>query len=767
MDIISNKKSKLLYQRGDITNQGVIDLRYFSEEKKQFKPPIKPKKKIFTEIIPNNSTFKPLPQNNEIENSNKNFNSAVQISPETKEETVCEISNIFSTKTKYSNFKLFLLFQKSYLSFVLASLLVSLSVFSLSAIQNGIEKKGEILGISTQAYDDLKLASQSATNQNFDNSVGDFNSANLKFSHIKEQIESFGFGVTGIISNLPINTPVSTATNLAEAGENISSAGENITNLLNNISKIEPKDFSANLIYSYKDEIDIIVNNLINAESNINQINLDYVPDEYKSKITLSKNGISVIANNLQNLSEDYALLSQMIGKDRPQKYLLLFQNNSEIRATGGFIGSYGILDLKDGKMTNLFIDGIFNPDGQLQEKVVPPMPIQKISAAWSMHDANWFADFPTSAQKIALFYEKTGGPTVDGIISLTPNVIKKILAITGPIEIESYNTTVTKDNFLEKTQLQVEELFDKEENKPKKFLSDVAPIILNNLLDTNSMSTSEKIKRYLDLINIIEESMAEKHIVFYHRNQAIENMIIKRGWGGQILNSSGDYLSVVNSNINGYKTDAVIDEEIYHSANILSDGSIINTVKIIRKHNGGNSDYNWYNRVNSNYQRVYVPLGSTLLRADGHTVQTYEPPMNYANFQIDSDVKNIEDSIKIDPESKTQIFEESGKTVFGNWVYVSPGETVEVVYEYELPYKIDFDSFTKPADKYSILIQKQLGSNGSYYFGSISMPSKWNIVWESENLSTENQAKSYIEAELRTDKSYGIVFTREIENNY
>ena len=755
MDIIPNKRSKLLYQKGDVANKGVIDLRQFSDEKKRNKNVVSKNRKVFTEIISNNN----VPKKSLIKNKEPVANYS-EHKKENKKKIISE-----KKKTTFPKLRLSLLFQKSYLSFVLVSIIISFSVFSLSFIQNSIEKKGEILGVSTQAYDELKSAGLSVSKENFENSISDFSSASSKFSNIKEQIESFGFGISGIISNLPIDTPISTATNLAQAGENISSAGENITNLLDNILKVEKKDFSASLLYTYKNDIDIIAKYLSNAESNINNINLNYVPDEYRSKISLSKNGLSIIANNLKNLSEDYDLICQMLGKDRPQKYLLIFQNNSEIRATGGFIGSYGILDLNNGKMTNLFIDGIFNPDGQLQEKIVPPMPIQKISAAWSMHDANWFADFPTSAKKIALFYEKTGGPTVDGIISLTPDVIEKMLAVTGPIKIEEYNIIITKDNFLENTQLQVEELYDKEENSPKKFLSDIAPIILENLLDTDSLNTQEKIKRYLDLINIIEESIAEKHIIFYHRNQSIENMIIKRGWGGQLLNSSGDYLSVVNSNINGYKTDKVIDEQIHHSANILLDGSIINTVRIIRTHNGGNSDYNWYNRVNSNYLRVYVPLGSTLLEAKGHTVQTYEPPIDYDDFKIDPDVKSIENSIKIDPTSKTHIFEESGKTVFGNWVYVSPGETTELTYKYKLPYKIDFDSFTKPADKYNVLIQKQLGSKGSRYFGSISIPEKWNIAWESTGLSTKEQSKSYIETELKTDKSYGIVFTGEIMN--
>ncbi|MCK4891669.1 MAG: hypothetical protein KAS78_03305, partial [Candidatus Pacebacteria bacterium] len=235
----------------------------------------------------------------------------------------------------------------------------------------------------------------------------------------------------------------------------------------------------------------------------------------------------------------------------------------------------------------------------------------------------------------------------------------------------------------------------------------------------------------------------------------------IKRGWGGQVLNSSDNYLSIVHTNINGYKTDAVIDEQIDHETEILNDGSIINTVIITRKHLGGNSDFNWYNRVNSDYMRVYVPLGSVLLEAKGHTTQEYEPPIDYSDFKTDPDVKKIEDTIRIDPDSGTHIFEESGKTVFGNWVYVSPQETVEVTYKYQLPYKINFDSFTKPADKYSILIQKQLGSKGSNFTGTIKLPDEWKAIWRSQGLNIKNFNESIIRTNLKTDRVYGVVFMK------
>ncbi len=833
-DIISNKKSKLLYQRGDREIKGIINLRGFVVEKKR-KQAINYEKRSLAEIIKEieNKTrtqeivFRKPIQKNKVtarkEEIVKNFinNEAETI---TQKEEVAKnytkdkkTSSFLSRYEKdfidrkkeeeknlinqnhlprdikfralendlnptnffieakplgrglasiFSNFSKRLIPKKSFAVFVCFSFIISAVIFSMSLAQKEIEKTGKVLGVGTQAYENLKQAGQSVSDQDFQSSLNNFNSAKINFSNIKDLIDGFGMGISGTIGNLPINTPISTAKNLAEAGENISLTGENISVLFEKISKLSGEGFFAGFILNFQTDINNISLNLKNAKENLDKVDLNYIPEEFREKIKLAKESMPAIASNFENLSKDLPMIAEILGSNRPQKYLLVFQNNSEIRATGGFIGSYGILDVENGKIKNLFIDGIFNPDGQLKEKIVPPMPIQKINPNWSMRDANWFADWETSAKKIALFYEKTGGPTVDGVLSITPNVIEKLLAITGPIEMPEYGVVIDKDNFLAQTQLQVEELYDKQENKPKKILAELAPKIIENLSNTESLSSSEKIQKYLGFINAMEESLKEKQMIFYHRNSEIENMIIKRGWGGQILNSSGDYLSVVNSNLGGYKTDKVIDEQIALETEIFSDGSIINTVKITRKHTGGNESYDWYNRVNSDYMRVFVPLGSILLEASGHTLQEYEPPIDYSNFKTDSDVEKIEKTIKVDPDSGTYIFQESEKTVFGNWVYVSPGETVEVVYKYKLPYKINFDAFTKPAERYSMLIQKQSGSKGSDFTGTIKLPGEWEAIWKSQGLNIKNTSENIIKTNLKTDRIYGIVFgIRDVGN--
>ena len=78
--------------------------------------------------------------------------------------------------------------------------------------------------------------------------------------------------------------------------------------------------------------------------------------------------------------------------------------------------------------------------------------------------------------------YEKSGGPTVDGVFTVTGNVMEALLGVTGDIEMPEYDTTVNADNFFEKTQYEVEIDYDKELNEPKKFLADLFPVFVDRL---------------------------------------------------------------------------------------------------------------------------------------------------------------------------------------------------------------------------------------------------------------------------------------------
>jgi hypothetical protein len=233
---------------------------------------------------------------------------------------------------------------------------------------------------------------------------------------------------------------------------------------------------------------------------------------------------------------------------------------------------------MKDGKIRKFFVNGIFDPDGQLKEKIVPPVPLQKVSAAWSLHDSNWSPDFPTAARKAMYFYEKTGGSSVDGVIALTPDIVRDLVGIFGPIEMPAYGVTLTRDNFVEAVQEEVEVKYDREENQPKKILSDLAPILLEKIFSTRDP------KVLFAVFDALTNRLNQKDILLFARDDAAETDIETLGWSGKVEDAPFDYLSVIDTNINGYKTDAVVRESISHEADIHDDGSVVDTVRITRK---------------------------------------------------------------------------------------------------------------------------------------------------------------------------------------
>lgn len=658
-------------------------------------------------------------------------------------------------------------FRKIKVSFGLAIALVALSIGGVSYFYKGLGIQGKVMKTGQDGYQSLVSAVGDISREDLESSAEKFSLAHKYFSEASSEMDKMGTVVNSGARFVPYVSKISSGKNMIEAAKYLSLAGESTNELIKEFMNLKNSVTSGgnisllNLFENTKTNIEIAEKNLKIAQEHINKVKIDDLPEEMKDKFSQLKKGIPDIIEILEAFSENSNIFADILGGNGPRKYLFLFQNNNEMRATGGFIGSYGLLDISNGHIRDFFIDGIFNPDGQLTDKIVPPKPIQKISAAWSLHDSNWFPDFPVSAKEAIVFYERTGGPTVDGVITITPVVLQKLLEITGPIEMADYGVILDSENFIEKTQYKVEKDYDKDENKPKKILSDLAPLILDKIVKAKNIETISKVAQ------VFLSSLNEKHILIFSENKDLQNIISKRGWSGEILDAKKDYLSVVNTNINGYKTDGVIEEKIEHKAEIQPDGSIVDTVVITRKHNGGNTDYEWWNKVNANYMRVYVPSGSQLLEVEGQTREINEPALDYdkLKFKHDELVEKEENSMTIDEKTGTRIYEDGGKTVFANWTYVSPQETLVIKYKYLLPFRIFQSVFNNEnyVDSYSLVAQKQSGSLGSSFSSSLKYPESYDIRWKSLEYADSLENTIYMENDLKTDRFGGVVFEKKI----
>lgn len=650
--------------------------------------------------------------------------------------------------------------KKGIIIFALSSFIFSLIIPSFLFYQRAQAYKQDLFQITGEAISHVKNAGENIANSNFQESIQEFKNAESKFAEGNKMLDTLGAGVFKFFDGFPLISLIPTAERILQVGQYLTQSAQELALAADyfvtadfNIYSQENKEAQKNLtlidaIVASKDHASAAQKNLASAKAELNSINTKSLRSDLKEQLQKFEQALDQIQTKLNKSDQYFDALLKILGNDHPKLYLFIFQNNQELRATGGFIGTYGLFKIDNGHIEKMMVDGIYNPDGQLKEKIVPPFPLWKISPNWGLRDANWFPDFPTSAKKIVWFYEKTGGPTVDGVVSFTPTVMERLLRIIGPIEMPEYGVTVTAENFVEVTQREVELDYDKELNQPKQFLTDLTPIVLEKIFN----APKEKIP---EIFKVFSQNIKERHIMFYFLNEELERLILEEDLGGALKDAPQDYLSVVNSNIDGRKTDGIIDSEVYHHAKIQADGSIIDTVTLKRTHKGGKEEYDWWNAKNKSFVRVYVPKGSEFIEAKGFSKEVSAPllEIDYSDYKKDELVNSIEQNQTQDEKSGAWIFEENNKTVFANWVYTGPEEISEVSFTYKLPFK----ARSVNINSYSLLIQKQAGTISDKLFTSLELRDNEIVEWQYPDLRVEGNILKK-EFTLDVDKFYGVV---------
>ncbi|HHH12543.1 MAG TPA: DUF4012 domain-containing protein, partial [Candidatus Moranbacteria bacterium] len=322
--------------------------------------------------------------------------------------------------------------------FLVLILVGALSLFGFSLAERAAAMYDDVKSAAERGFASLSLAVEKAKDKNFAASRKNFVKAQKELAAAEASLSSVNRALIDLTRFVPFLSKASSGKNAIVAARRIARAGEAATAAMESVSSVgnplSPANAEAGnvlrLFEIFQNNLALAEEELRAAEKALAKVDPADVPLEQRAQVAKVTRLLPVALAALEKFNQNTDVLADLLGANGPRKYLFLFQNNHEIRATGGFIGSYGRLDISGGRINRFFIDGIFNPSGQMSEKIVPPKPIQKISAAWNLHDSNWFPDFPTSARKAISFYEKTGGPTVDGVIAITPEVLRKMLEV-------------------------------------------------------------------------------------------------------------------------------------------------------------------------------------------------------------------------------------------------------------------------------------------------------------------------------------------------
>ena len=479
----------------------------------------------------------------------------------------------------------------------------------------------------------------------------------------------------------------------------------------------------------------------LNANLKIQSPSLKNLSPKLASLYDIFNKNYIYINLNISRAEKALDGLLSILKPSEDRHLLLLFQNPSEIRPAGGFIGSYGVATFNRGNLKNLQVDDIYNADRQTHLKLIPPKELQIITKDWGARDANWFFNFQTSAQKVLAFMEDSDlysqkGINFEGVISINTDVLATILDITGPISIPGYDLKLDSKNFLKEIQYEVEAGRDKKPGQnPKKVLSVFAPILMERLVNFDGPQKELLLQKF-------KNHFEEKDIMVYFRDWRLENFADELGISGNVLELpsgfNGDYLAVVNANIAGGKTDAFIDQKISLKSGISEDGTVANSLVISRKHSGEKEKDWWYRMANKDYIKILAPENSKLISLSGNGDFKSVNREYLRDYKNDIDLESIEKNSKLSEKFRALIGKESGRASFGAWLETQPGKTGTLKAGYE--FKTDVGD-GKP---YVFIFEKQSGVGGSLEY-SISAPDGY--IWKESGGQVFEYANSQIKA--------------------
>lgn len=412
--------------------------------------------------------------------------------------------------------------------------------------------------------------------------------------------------------------------------------------------------------------------------------------------------------------------LPGILGWDEPKRYLVLTQNPAELRPTGGFIGSYGLLSFDKGRITERTFQDVtlldlpwdyphIEPPQELADYLLGP------DQPWQLADANWSPDFPTSAQTaVRLYANESGDTSLDGVIGITTKTIDQLLRITGPVTVPNYEATLAPGETTLKV-LQLTRASDDPDTNRKAFLSALADELIATLLHLPP-------ERWGDLLGSRTAFQADRLLLAWFTDSAHQELVARHGFDGRVRQDAGDYLYPVDSNVAPVsKLSAMTTRALALHVELDAYGNARNTLEVI-----------WDNRILSDDGAAYreLPMVGDL-RILGLYFRVLVPER--------SRLESVSGGRLVPVTAPAVVQEEAGRVVIGNYLKVPPGPAT-LRYSWISPYAALTD---ESGGLYRLVIQKQPGLEPGPIALSIRVPEGSRITEASGELTVSAQVVS------------------------
>jgi len=373
--------------------------------------------------------------------------------------------------------------------------------------------------------------------------------------------------------------------------------------------------------------------------------------------------------------------------------YYVMLQNNTELRATGGFMGSYVRIRAQESGIKEIEVQDIYVPDGQAVGHVEPPYPVQeafKIGNLW-LRDSNWDPDFASAVATTAWFLEQGNENPADGIFAVNQATVAQLISVFGELKVPEFDKTVTGQNLYSLAQRYAEEGFFPGSTKKKDFLGAVGGALVRKIKDV-------KLLESLKLLKLLKEELDKKQILIWMRDAEVQRWVERAEWAGRLGKPVGDYLYIVESNLGANKANCCVDREVRQEVDKNKEKLTI-TWENKNEFDATKPPVFWGGQY-VDYVRVIIPAGAEVQRVKvvekelrRATEKDFVMP-NSLRQEMSTDMYNIE--------------YRDGLQIIGFWANVPAKEIVTA--------ELNYESGSMNNAGYKVLVKRPPGIEGFQY---------------------------------------------------
>ena len=379
-------------------------------------------------------------------------------------------------------------------------------------------------------------------------------------------------------------------------------------------------------------------------------------------------------------------LVPRLLGAEGPRTWMVGAENTAELRGRGGYLGSFGLLSVDDGRLslgdfralTDLPLAPRSLTDGAISGLREYQRQYLGLGGLATTQNLLMTPDFRLGASMLLAHLNRAGGIDADGLISLDPTALSYLLSVTGPVNVAGIPEPLTSANIVDWALNRIYFLYRDDNDQRREQLSKITAAVWQRVLSARAINSRA-------VSNAVGRALSERHLVVYSTRRDEQALIERLGISGRVQETDSDYLLLVSQNTGENKMDFYKSRKLSYAGKLRSDGTMDAQVQVTVRNTAtpGRSlpDY-----VGGSRPRIELPAGrsrdflSLFVPARAQLLQVLRDGV--PSFDFDNSL-------------------ELGKRRLAAYVELDPGESQTLTFRYRL-------SSALTRGRYRLMIQNQ-----------------------------------------------------------